>query len=1685
MSASVIKLSFWETQVSKETFCNLSQDLLTKLTQFTAMYASGYKPKPHSSRQVPTKSTTTTPFQSLLDETNLDIDWLDCAYKSSIDSETLDCNAQYIHDTVTELVTRMHISETAVKINPGNGKVAIIDFSGATVADLNFLMQLFTGCSREEADHYSSDSMLQSLSTFIPVVNVQPTKMTQEIQGRCISCNQMCSSYCVNCGNASCANCAFKKRVYRLNLASLQNICKPCFQSLYKKDGELWKEQSLKFIHAGDSSSLVVAHGCMIMALCGGVNSNELLYAVGKRLLQQNYYETSLQFLISFLFSGTNLESVKACMSIATALEKLSDRPQMDYICKLSCLMAANDFYTATQKITEAGTSTISVPSLDRNAEVLTKKLHTLYNEEKDKCAAEAAKQLDTAWANRNFYKMISVLTTTLDNKYGSHFDDYAMIGLEAFLSTKNIKLMRNEDSAAMLFFQGVMKLYKGEQLGYLDIEQAVLKGYHSEWMQRAAIDVLMTKLLYNLGNSMPHEGLHTALKNLNVHDLLSKDSKCLAALKIKSNDLAPPYTRHWPELCVTGVNSRATFKYEKAVIQMYHNSEWTAIDVALAYIDFIPSLEHPAEICVCFLLAGLWFLKELEVTVKQFGLHQVRGTLSSKIYAIKRAVFVCVGYAFCASQEHFHPGMQLYTSRVGLQIILRTKNYAETYFTSQNSELLSQMVKTIFQVAKFCPFWNFPIVMACEAPLLHIITGELHSAFTLSLQYAEPMKCIPFTEPELKYQLYENNLRHLCSLEEPDEVHLQAMESLLSERNWTMEDVSSLMKSPLSPRCNEGWLIQQTELGVPMEYASLEGFVLDLDNSAGPSLQLLAVPADSINVGLVSKNDIWEFLQLPPGPLFFSLDPPNEDLRFHPFQAFRYEPKELKGSTLLHTMFEADYLLKSFSVGTEVSAIPPFKQRPCSEGLIANLPEYLQKVLKPMSERGQSSSHMQRFWIQADDLIYDENEMNGKLTVKIKNPNMFIRTHPLMMDVDGKLKDTEENVNKDSPEFKFAAELSSHYEEIGKHFPIFARLREIYKLLLLHNIIQNTLENYKDKAEAKSITVPQSVIENIQQNQRIEKLKDINEILKKVKSQYDSCISAWYSNASGARSQIINNLLEMCRGNGSRSTMETKVDRWLNNNYQAEGELIDYICGCVRNATRRDIDALRDAIHQAGHYGSDVDDLVKGIEQKQRQQVSSVASTLKSQYQQIIAGYSAQMSSTKPQIARDLADMCKGDNTKIERLVCNWLDSSSGTSELSNYICDCLPSISGDEIKKKMHNEVKTKYHQFSTFVSNLKGTDVLPRPASACTWVPAALLQREGNNGYCMCYGGVLICPKPIRRPVNIHPRSATFPVPPRQRGNNYRNHYNQNPPEHRTRPNSNPNLRFVSTRTNSSGVMQFAFGSIFKSSPRNATQVNRIYLQDKLSTQLRWNSTQSRVSIQHQNQPQRPARPRNDAIIQAGGTILNSRSSQVQPRRMPRRVPQGNSSGQQNSGGPRSSDGQRNSGSQRNSGGQRNTGNQGNSRFSATGTAAGFLAGFKMGGFFSDGSGDKSGGGSNSGSGGGGGDSSGDDDDDDDDQKRIPWKSGTWSTDEDGSSMPTEISGHFQFADTHFVQITVGGNKNWVSLHKNGYKIDAWQVVKQSNYNWTFELNYQFNPWGKSLLPSNKRSKCSDMTNVTDII
>jgi hypothetical protein len=86
-----------------------------------------------------------------------------------------------------------------------------------------------------------------------------------------------------------------------------------------------------------------------------------------------------------------------------------------------------------------------------------------------------------------------------------------------------------------------------------------------------------------------------------------------------------------------------------------------------------------------------------------------------------------------------------------------------------------------------------------------------------------------------------------------------------------------------------------------------------------------------------------------------------------------KYCPDSLKNTNYLASLLHADYLLKMFSMGTEVFGKKPFLFREGDEGFLQVLPEFLREALTPPSHRSDSSNcgQVHRFWIEAMELPY------------------------------------------------------------------------------------------------------------------------------------------------------------------------------------------------------------------------------------------------------------------------------------------------------------------------------------------------------------------------------------------------------------------------------------------------------------------------------------------------------------------------------------------------------------------------------------------------------------------------------------------------------------------------------------------------------------------------------------------
>ena len=67
----------------------------------------------------------------------------------------------------------------------------------------------------------------------------------------------------------------------------------------------------------------------------------------------------------------------------------------------------------------------------------------------------------------------------------------------------------------------------------------------------------------------------------------------------------------------------------------------------------------------------------------------------------------------------------------------------------------------------------------------------------------------------------------------------------------------------------------------------------------------------------------------------------------------------------------------------------------------------------------------------------------------------MVVKNYKMFLGANGELQDTPDDDDPDSPECQFGADMTAHYEELGKHFPIIQGTH-ITKVFLIELIVQS-----------------------------------------------------------------------------------------------------------------------------------------------------------------------------------------------------------------------------------------------------------------------------------------------------------------------------------------------------------------------------------------------------------------------------------------------------------------------------------------------------------------------------------------------------------------------------------------------------------------------------------------------------
>jgi hypothetical protein len=488
--------------------------------------------------------------------------------------------------------------------------------------------------------------------------------------------------------------------------------------------------------------------------------------------------------------------------------------------------------------------------------------------------------------------------------------------------------------------------------------------------------------------------------------------------------------------------------------------------EAAMSYIDLSMAIPSAAGTVGSFLSAALELLKA----------QQSLPTSSPKRYAYMRAIVELAISAYVLGNRHLCPTTQLYTIRSSIAILTSTFGIMKQ-ITATDQMILDQLYREANDLAKIVP-----LIMGQMVSIYDLIYVDLLNREFLN-QYL-PMRrdaVNPAEKPQYQYYMLEGAWKGWLDEEKfPFEKERTcAMNALLSARGNSMEDVEDLMSWPALSRDSEGWLPPETvplNLADGPQFSHVEGIRFNLETG---DIAFMLVASNNPSDSLFDMSDVAEIMKRGICGAQFTLDPPDPNLPYHPFQNMIYAPKSLSGTNYLGTMLHADLLLKMLSMGKEISAKKPFALRNADEHLLQRLPEKLRRKFTKLREKHPFRKEaIHRFWIEAGQLFYKESQSDNVVSFTFGDCEMSVKKHLMERDSDGNLVDTKEDDDPDSPESKFANLMTKEYDRIGRYFPELARLRELAKIQAMSVFAQSIHQSVQ--THYNEINIPESKINTV-----------------------------------------------------------------------------------------------------------------------------------------------------------------------------------------------------------------------------------------------------------------------------------------------------------------------------------------------------------------------------------------------------------------------------------------------------------------------------------------------------------------------------------------------------------------------------------------------------------------------------
>ncbi|CAF1237632.1 unnamed protein product, partial [Didymodactylos carnosus] len=578
--------------------------------------------------------------------------------------------------------------------------------------------------------------------------------------------------------------------------------------------------------------------------------------------------------------------------------------------------------------------------------------------------------------------------------------------------------------------------------------------GKLNEALAVCPLDDIVTEILTIITNRSFHVGI---LKDL-LHsiEVLGSDS----SLQFVPLPLSVSFSKD--NLLIISPNLRVVRKYERAILKRLNTNP---LQAALSYIDLCQAVHDPTCIISNWTLACLHLYNLLSETSSIIGKE-------AEIYAYRNMISELVLQSFQLSRIYLPPHMQIYIFRLLLPILLQTTEIFRSSVVHRQSQSLFRLTKKEMVLSEqdssvIQQLLHFTIHLTKVAPLI-----QLPNCLSFDLLYRELVGrrfLVRFLEAMIEqdieqsylyeYYLFEGVWQGWARDHDFNERRRACMRALLDTKDWDIYDVQSLLDIPLIPRTDDGWLYRDCRSLVfsgAQRFTRVDGIAF---NKRSGQVQFHFQPVSKPRYGhddaLFDSVDVKEVFELGVTSAIFTLNQPDNEFHAHPFQEMLYAPNSLLDTQYLATLLHTDYLLKMFTTGTEVCAKPPFAMRPIDETFFQRLPKDLQDKLKLLHkcDRHFAFGRAHRFWIEANEMVYEEQETDSSTIFRVADVRLRVRKHLLVRNTEGKLVDDEIESEEEqhSAESLFAKAFTEHYNEIGRYFPELLRLKELLKLSALY----------------------------------------------------------------------------------------------------------------------------------------------------------------------------------------------------------------------------------------------------------------------------------------------------------------------------------------------------------------------------------------------------------------------------------------------------------------------------------------------------------------------------------------------------------------------------------------------------------------------------------------------------------